>query len=159
MPIAHTIARIFKSIQQMSDMVMELQTTWDLKGLAAKIATIIQADVMIVFLSAVKNALNIVQRRTEGMTITMSILLTYNNKVQSLRRWADDMDLDYHVLYDRYRRGTTGDDLFAPLLSDTLTRERVHKLWSGRWIYKPGNPCTIRAKGFHKDKKRWVFVR
>lgn len=138
---------------------MELQTIWDLKGLAAKIATIIQADVMIVFLSAVKNALNIVQRRTEGMTITMSILLTYNGKTQSLRRWADDMDLDYHVLYGRYRRGTTGDDLFAPLHSDTLTRDYVHTLWSGRWIYKPGNPCTIHAKGFYKDKKRWVFVR
>ena len=69
MPIAHTIARIFKSIQQMSDMVMELQTTWDSKGLAAKIATIIQADVMIVFLSAVKNALNIVQKLTEEMTM------------------------------------------------------------------------------------------
>ena len=63
--IAHTIARIFRFIQQMSDMVMELQTTWDSKGLAAKIATIIQADVMIVFLSAVKNALNIAQKLTE----------------------------------------------------------------------------------------------
>lgn len=58
----------------------------------------------------------------------MNILLTYNGKTQSLRRWADDMDLDYHVLYGRYRRGTTGDDLFAPLRSDTLTRDYVHTL-------------------------------
>ena len=42
---------------------MELLTIWDSKRLIVRIATIIQADVMIVFLNTVKNVLSIVRRR------------------------------------------------------------------------------------------------
>lgn len=50
--------RIFRLIQQMSGMDMELLTIWDLKRSVVRIVTIIRADVMIVFLYTAKNVPN-----------------------------------------------------------------------------------------------------
>lgn len=50
---------------------MELLTIWDLKRLIVSIATIIRADVMIVFLNTVKNVRNVKLLKQEEIKVTL----------------------------------------------------------------------------------------
>lgn len=76
-----------------------------------------------------------------------------------LRQWADEYDMPYETLYERYARGWTGEALFFPEPMDRLTPSLVHHIWGGRWIYRNEMVKKNRKREFRwSNKTKWVYV-
>ena len=76
-----------------------------------------------------------------------------------LRQWADEYDMPYEILYDRYAWGWTGDMLFYPEPFDRLTPSLVHHIWGGRWVYR--NELSRKNRKHESrwnDTTKWVYV-
>ena len=71
--------------------------------------------------------------------------------IKPLKQWAEEYDLPYKIVYERYRNGLIGEELIKPERTDLLTREAVRRLWHGRWIYR--NELTKR------QRKPWIYRR
>ena len=71
--------------------------------------------------------------------------------IKPLRQWAEEYDLPYKIVYERYRKGIIGEELIKPERTDLLTRAAVRRLWHGRWIYR--NELTKR------QRKPWIYRR
>jgi hypothetical protein len=41
-----------------------------------------------------------------------STYITHNDEIKTLKDWADYFNIDYQVVYDRYKRGLRGAELF-----------------------------------------------
>ena len=87
------------------------------------------------------------------------ILVTIYGTTKPLRQWADEYDMPYETLYDRYESGWVGERLFYPEPFDRLTPSLVHHIWGGRWIYRNEMVKKNRKHEFRwNDTKKWVYV-
>ena len=69
-----------------------------------------------------------------------------------LRQWAEEYDLPYKLVYERYLSGWKAENLILPERCDMLSPSFVHKRWGGTWYYGK-HPVT------HWNKKqKWVDV-
>ena len=64
------------------------------------------------------------------------ILVTIYGIKKPLRQWADEYDLTYEIVFERFLYGWKDENLILPERCDMLTKAIVHKLWGGRWIYR-----------------------
>ena len=80
--------------------------------------------------------------------------------IKPLQQWAEEYDLPYKIVYERYRSGLIGEELIKPEKADLLTRAAVRHLWHGRWIYRNEYAKKYRKPWiFRSDPRtRWVFV-
>lgn len=87
------------------------------------------------------------------------ILVTIRGITKPLRQWADEYDMPFEILYDRYAWGLTVDMLFYPEPFDRLTPSLVHHIWGGRWVYRNELSRKNRKREFRwNDRQRWVYV-
>ena len=89
------------------------------------------------------------------------IYVTIGRDTKPLPQWADEYDLPLKLVYERYvRYGLTGEELLRPEKADMLTKGTVHRLWSGRWVYRNEYAKKYRKPWiFRSDPRtRWVFV-
>lgn len=64
--------------------------------------------------------------------------VTIYGVTKPIGQWADEYNLSYRTIFDRMRRGDTGDELIRPERHDMLTPKVVRRLWHGRWTYRAG---------------------
>lgn len=76
-----------------------------------------------------------------------------------LRQWAEEYDLTYEIVFERFLYGWKDENLILPERCDMLTKAIVHKLWGGRWIYRNEMVKKNRKREFHwNNKTKWVYV-
>ena len=87
------------------------------------------------------------------------ILVTIYGTTKPLRQWADEYDMPYETLYDRYESGWVGEMLVYPEPFDRLTPSLAHHIWGGRWIYRNEMVKKNRKREFRwNNKTKWVYV-
>ena len=88
------------------------------------------------------------------------ILVTIYGTTKPLRQWAEEYDLTYEIVLERFLYGWKDENLILPERCDLLTKAIVHKLWDGRWIYRNEMVKKNRKREFRwNDRQRWVYVR
>lgn len=77
-----------------------------------------------------------------------------------LRQWAEEYDLTYELVLQRYTNGWLSEHLIMPERCDLLSRQLVHRLWGGRWYYRNERCKKKRSTEAHRwnDRQRWVYV-
>lgn len=71
-----------------------------------------------------------------------AIYITLDGVTKPLRQWAMEKGISYTTVFNRYRNGVRGKQLFSRKVlmpePDNVTWKRieaVRKLWHGKWVY------------------------
>ena len=76
-----------------------------------------------------------------------------------LRQWAEEYDLTYEIVLERFLYDWKDENLILPERCDMLTKAIVHKLWGGRWYYRNEMVKKNRKREFRwNNKTKWVYV-
>ena len=76
-----------------------------------------------------------------------------------LRQWAEEYDLTYEIVLERFLHCWKDENLILPERCDMLTKAIVHKLWGGRWYYRNEMVKKSRKREFRwNNKTKWVYV-
>jgi hypothetical protein len=87
------------------------------------------------------------------------ILVTIYGTTKPLRQWAEEYDLTYEIVFERFLYGWKDENLILPERCDMLTKAIVHKLWGGRWVYRNELSRKNRKHEFRwNDTTKWVYV-
>lgn len=78
--------------------------------------------------------------------------------IKPLKQWAEEYDLPYKTVYERYRNGLSGEDLIKPEKADILTYPEAKHLWRGRWTYSNELAKSKQWIFRRKPITRWVYV-
>jgi hypothetical protein len=61
-----------------------------------------------------------------------TIKITYNGKTKSLSEWADIIDLPYHVLFKRYKKGWENKEILTTPLAENKSHKHNQSMQGGR---------------------------
>lgn len=62
---------------------------------------------------------------------------------RTLAEWAAMYEISRFVMNYRYNAGFRGEELLAPVGKDTMTEDKMHEMWGGKWKYVGANLSAV----------------